>query len=498
MMFPFTGFMIAMQDASSFASAINSLINVGLMMWVTSRYQRRFLALVRSEAETIELSRENVRLANLDMLTGLPNRRSFFETLSETLAAAAKQGRTVAVGVADLDGFKPVNDSHGHRVGDAVLAEVASRLRKSAGAVFVARVGGDEFGFVFSDLFDDEPLMTFGERIIAAVSEPIEVGSVVTSVGCSLGFARYPQAAVSPDSLYERADYAMYHAKRSGRSKSVVFSERHEALLKEQGRVEQALRGADLEHEMFPLFQPIIDTDAGRTIAFESLARWQSSVLGMVSPGDFIPVAEQAGLIGEITLVLLRKSLVAASSWPEEVHLSFNVSPFDISSESRTEQLINIIQESGVAPSRVSIELTETALLHNFAETNANMHRLQDIGVNISLDDFGTGYSSLSHIHALPFDKLKIDKSFVDEIRHNPRSRKIVRSLISLCSDMGIGCVVEGIETAEQLDVVHQLGATTIQGYFFSGPIAQTSVDAFLRAQTVAATTMSKWWRETS
>jgi diguanylate cyclase (GGDEF)-like protein len=482
MLVPFTGFMIAMGDVGSFASAINSLITAGLMMLVMSRYQRELTSLVRSEAETVALSKENVRLANLDMLTGLPNRRSFFETLSEALAAAAKQGRTVVVGVADLDGFKPVNDTHGHRVGDAVLAEVANRLRNSAGSEFVARVGGDEFGFVISDFADDEALMTFGERVMAAISAPIEAGSVVTSVGCSLGFARYPQAAASPDILYERADYAMYHAKRSGRSKSVVFSEKHEALLKEHGLVEQALRGADLEREMFPLFQPIIDTQAGRTIAFESLARWQSPVLGMVSPGEFIPVAEQAGLIGEITQVLLRKSLVAASSWPEEVHLSFNVSPFDISSQSRTEQLINIIRESGVAPSRVSIELTETALLHSFEETNANMHRLQDTGVHISLDDFGTGCSSLSHIHALSFNKLKIDKSFVDEIRHNPRSRNIVRSLISLCSDMGIGCVVEGIETAEQLDVVHQLGATTIQGYFFSRPLPQTSVNAFLCA----------------
>ncbi|WP_157694749.1 diguanylate cyclase domain-containing protein, partial [Caballeronia fortuita] len=195
MMVPFTGFMIAMGDVGSFASAINSLITAGLMMLVMSRYQRKLTSLVRSEAETVELSKENVRLANLDMLTGLPNRRSFFETLSEALAAAAKQGRTAVVGVADLDGFKPVNDTHGHRVGDAVLAEVASRLRNSAGSVFVARVGGDEFGFVISNFTDDEALTTFGERIIGAISAPIEAGNVVTSVGCSLGFARYPQAA---------------------------------------------------------------------------------------------------------------------------------------------------------------------------------------------------------------------------------------------------------------------------------------------------------------
>ncbi|WP_345815217.1 EAL domain-containing protein [Paraburkholderia sp. PREW-6R] len=482
MMVPFTGFMLAMRDVGSIASAINSLINVGLMMFVMSRYQREFTSLVRSEAATAELSKENIRLANLDMLTGLPNRRLFFDTLLDALQTAAAHGQTVAVGIADLDGFKPVNDTHGHRVGDAVLAEVARRMTASAESVFVARVGGDEFGFVITDFRDRETLLSFGDQVIKAVSTPIQVGSIVTSVGCSLGFALYPEAAATSDVLYECADYALYHAKRSGRSKTVVFADNHEAILKEQGKVEQALRGADLEQEMFPVFQPIVDTEAGKTKEFESLARWQSPVLGMVSPAVFIPVAEQAGLIGDITLVLLRKSLEAAAKWPTDVHLSFNVSPFDISSQHRTLQMISIISGSTVEPSRISIELTETALLHSFAETNANMRRLQELGVNISLDDFGTGYSSLSHIHALPFDKLKIDKSFVDAISSNPRSRDIVRSLILLCKDMGIGCVVEGIETAEQLDVVHQLGARNIQGYFFSRPIEATSISAFLSA----------------
>jgi len=480
MMLPFTGFMIAMGDVGSIASAINSLINVGLMTVVMSRYQREFVNLVRSEAETVQLGKENVRLANHDMLTGLPNRRLFFEHLSTVMQTAAELGQSVAVGIADLDGFKPVNDTHGHRVGDAVLAEIASRLRGSGGPVLVARVGGDEFGLIVCDVKAEDELMAIGDRAIKAVAAPINAGSIVTSVGCSIGFAVYPQAAATSDILYERADYALYHAKRSGRSKSVVFAEKHDTLLREQGGIDQALRAADLEVELFPVFQPIVDTAVGRTVAFESLARWRSPVLGDVRPATFIPIAEQAGLIGDVTEVLLRKSLTEALKWPTDVHLSFNVSPLDICSHDRTSRLMSIISESGVSPSRISIELTETALLYSYVETNANMRRLQQLGVNISLDDFGTGYSSLSHIHALPFDKLKIDKTFVDEIQLNSRSRNIVRSLISMCKDIGIGCVVEGIETAEQLDVVQRLGADSIQGYFFSKPIEAAAVSAFL------------------
>ncbi len=481
MMLPFLGFMLSMGDIGATASAVDIAITVALMSYVMFGYQRDFSSLIRSEAETAALSKENVWLANLDMLTGLPNRRQFFEELQSSIAKAAATKRTVAVGVVDLDGFKPVNDTHGHRVGDHVLAEIARRIeRMTSHAALLARVGGDEFAFIVVDA-DEASLQASADAIIQAVSRPIAVGSLVTSVGCSIGFAMYPRAAATADVLYERADYALYHAKRSGRSRSVMFSLEHEQLLKEQGAVEQALRGANLADEFYPVFQPIVDASTNRTLALESLARWQSPVLGAVPPGTFIPVAEQAGIIADLTPILLQKSLAAAELWPEDVDLSFNVSPYDIASEARTRRLIEIIQASRVSPQRIAIELTETALMHSFAQTNANMALLQKVGVRISLDDFGTGYSSLSYVHALPINKLKIDKSFISDIGANPRSRNIVRSLITLCHDLGVTCIIEGVETTDQLQIVRELGGAAIQGYYFSKPMPAASVDAYLR-----------------
>ncbi|MDR5741490.1 MULTISPECIES: EAL domain-containing protein [unclassified Caballeronia] len=481
MMLPFIGFMLCMGDIGATASAVDIAITVGLMSIVMFGYQRDFANLIRSEAETSQLSRENVWLANLDMLTGLPNRRQFFEELQASIASATVTKRSVAVGIVDLDGFKPVNDTHGHRVGDHVLAEIARRIEGvSSHSALLARVGGDEFAFIVTDA-DEAALLASAEVIIQTVSRPITVGNLTTSVGCSIGFAVYPNAAATADLLYERADYALYHAKRSGRSRSVMFSVEHEQLLKEQGAVEQALRSANLADEFYPVFQPIVDAQSKRTLALESLARWQSPVLGAVPPGTFIPIAEQAGIIAELTPILLQKSLAAAELWPEDVHLSFNVSPYDISSEIRTRRLIEIIKASRVPPHRVAIELTETALLHSFVQTNANMALLQAVGVRISLDDFGTGYSSLSYVHALPFNKLKIDKRFIGDIEANPRSRNIVRSLITLCHDLGVTCIIEGVETTDQLRIVRELGGAAIQGYYFARPMPAANIDAYLR-----------------
>lgn len=481
MMLPFTYFMLSVGQVSAVASTVDTLINVGLMAYVMSGYQRDFANLLRARSETESLSKENLRLANLDMLTNLPNRREFFGAVQHSINSATKTRQSVAVGIIDLDGFKPVNDTHGHQVGDKVLAEIAERLRQAVGdTCFLARVGGDEFAVILDECRDDKTVQVFGDLLVEAVSKPISIGSLVTSVGCSVGFALFPDAAQDADVLFERADYALYHAKRTGKSRCEIFSTEHEQLLKEQGKVEQALRNAVLEEEFYPVFQPIVDAATNRVVAFESLARWESRVLGAVSPMTFIPIAEQAGIITDLTPILLRKSLAAVVHWPDDVHLSFNVSPYDISNESLTLKLIDIIVSSGVDPRRIAIELTESALLHSFSQTNANMLRFQRIGVKVSLDDFGTGYSSLSYIHALPFNKLKIDRSFIIDIESNSKSQDIVRSLVTLCQDLSLACIIEGVETVDQLHMVQNLGGATIQGYYFSRPMPAESVAHYL------------------
>ena len=481
---PFVVLTYSMGELGDRASAINAVVMAAVMLFAMIRYQSDFTHLLLSKAETVRLSTEILKLANTDVLTGLPNRRQFFSSLNNETSGANENKKAqcrMAVGIVDLDGFKPVNDTHGHLVGDAVLVEVARRLVSEALQLdTVCRVGGDEFAFIVRGNPDEMSLAVLGRSVIKAVARPIQVGNLVTSVGCSIGFAIYPDTAGAVALLYERADYALYHAKRSGRARAVTFSFEHQRLIREQGAVEQTLRNADLHSEFYPVFQPLVDVASGRTRAFECLARWDSPTLGAVSPGVFIPIAEQAGVIAELTPVLLRKALVAAHRWPPHLHLSFNVSPFDIASSERTENIINLIAESGIAASRVAIEITETALLLNFAETNAQISKLREFGVHISLDDFGTGYSSLSYVHALRFDEIKIDGSFVADIESNSASRNIVRSVVSLCRDMRVTCVIEGVETEEQLNVVKQLGATVVQGFLFGRPMNGDLIQDYL------------------
>jgi len=487
LMVPFAWLTYSTGEASSLATALDAIVMVAVMSVAILRYQADFVHLVRTSNETARLSRENVLLANTDTLTGLQNRRRFFATL-QAKTVASSRSKTVppfAVGILDLDGFKPVNDTHGHNVGDAVLAEVALRLAYASSEVtYLCRVGGDEFAFIALGSFDETALLAFGQNIINAVCRPINVDNLLTSVGCSIGFAAYPAAADTADLLYERADYALYHAKRTGRARAVLFFEEHQRLIREQGVIEKTLRRADFASEFYPVFQPIVDADLSCTIAFECLARWSSPTLGAVFPGVFLPVAEHAGLICDLTPVIFRKALDATQHWPTDIQLSFNASPFDIASRDRILNLVEIIQESTVAPHRIAIEITETALLHNFWHPNAHIAMLRDIGVMISLDDFGTGYSSLSYVHPLPFDKIKIDQSFINDIESNSASENIVRSVLALCRDMNLSCIVECVETDQQLEIVRKLGATAIQGFLYSRPILADDISMYLLNST--------------
>ncbi|WP_316179219.1 putative bifunctional diguanylate cyclase/phosphodiesterase [Bradyrhizobium sp. SZCCHNRI1009] len=473
------------------AIAVNQLLVSGAMVTVLFIYYRDFAALVASrksllaeQAATQALSDENFRLANLDSLTDLPNRRRFFSELTQAFAEAERDGTRLAVGIIDLDGFKPINDTYGHTVGDRVLMEAARRIGDACaghgGQVHLARLGGDEFGLVVAGNPTDDDLLNLGRQITDLIKLPYQFDTTHTGLSCSTGFALYPRSAMVADALYECADYALYHAKRRARGQAIIFSTELEAEIRSRSVIEHLLRTADFDAEMDLAFQPIMDATNARTTGFEVLARWHSPKLGTVSPASFIPAAERIGVIRSLTRCLLVKALAAARTWPDDIRVSFNLSAHDICSPDGVLPLLAVIHASGVPPRRIEFEITETAVTFDFARAEQSIAALKAIGCGISLDDFGTGYSSLSHVHRLPLDKLKVDRSFVSDVNANPISHKIIKSLTGLCADMEISCVVEGVETKEQLDSLRRLGADYIQGYYFAKPMPADAVSGFL------------------
>ncbi|WP_375305062.1 EAL domain-containing protein [Bradyrhizobium sp. A11] len=489
---PYVLFFFATGEPTLKATAVNNLLVSGAMVTVLFIYYRDFADLVASrksllaqQAATQALSDENFRLANLDSLTELPNRRRFFAELSSAFADAERRHVRVAVGIIDLDGFKPINDNYGHSVGDRVLIEAGRRIREVCEGfgpqrAEFARLGGDEFGLIVCGDPDDADLTRLGERIGDRVKLPYHLDTAHTGLSCSIGFASFPNSATTSEALYECADYALYHAKRHQRGRTVIFSSELEAEIRSRGVIENLLRTSDFGAEMELVFQPIVDAMSEHTAGFETLARWHSPRLGWVSPADFIPAAERIGLIRPLTQALLARALATAKTWPDDLRLSFNLSAHDVCAAEGILPLISIIEKSGLSPRRIDFEITETAVTFDFVRAQQSIATLKAMGCGISLDDFGTGYSSLSHVHRLPLDKIKVDRSFVAEINENPVSHKIIKSLAGLCDDMEIACVVEGVETRAQLDSLRRLGCDFIQGYYFAKPMPADAIAEYL------------------
>jgi diguanylate cyclase (GGDEF)-like protein len=429
------------------------------------------------------LSDENLRLASLDSLTSLQNRRSFFRMLEQRFAFASAAGEILAVGVIDLDGFKPVNDMYGHAAGDKVLIEISNRLtRIQSDRVAIFRMGGDEFGLILAGPDGASEVQKLGSAICDSICEPINIGGGTVQVTGSIGFAIFPDVGTDGQSLYERADYALYTAKRHHRAGAVVFNAEQAEELSRQKVVEDAMAAADLKRELSLVYQPIVQAATGRCVAFEALARWTSPLIGKVSPAEFVPVAEHTGRITMITRFLLEQALEEAKHWPSSITLSFNLSAHDLVSAEGMLRIVGIVQASGIDPSRIIFEITETAVMHDFDQARSSVDLLRQMGCGIALDDFGTGYSSLHHIHKLPLTKIKIDGSFVRDIQSQKTSYNIVKSLLALCADMDLDTVVEGVETEGELAVLHGLGVSLVQGYHFSRPLSAENANAFLGA----------------
>ena len=387
---PFTIFFVLTGRPVFIAMALNMLLVSVAMVHILLIYSRDFTnlidfqkELVAQHRETKRLSDENLRLANLDSLTDLPNRRQFFAKLHELLNRRRRRHKKrFVVGLIDLDGFKSVNDLYGHVTGDRLLVESGRRMQSLCGdAVFLARLGGDEFGVIVEADMGETDIQAFGSRICDVLEAPFTLPGIIAQVSGSVGFATFPEAGVVAEQLFERADYALYHAKQNLRGRAVIFSAEHEIEIRQFSRLEQCLRQCDLESEMSLHFQPIFDVERGEAIAFEALARWDSRKLGRVPPAVFVRVAERSDLISKLTRTLLRKTLDCASVWPREIGISFNLSVRDLTSYEAIVNIVAIIENSGVAPGRIDLEVTETALIKDFEQASASLQTLKALGV---------------------------------------------------------------------------------------------------------------------
>jgi diguanylate cyclase (GGDEF)-like protein/PAS domain S-box-containing protein len=420
-------------------------------------------------------------LAHHDSLTNLPNRTKFREYLEHTLRRVNRDGR-VAVLCLDLDHFKEINDSLGHPIGDDLLKDVASRLRTSVReGDTVARLGGDEFAIVQAgtDLQASES-SSLAERLVEIVGAPYAIQGHQLNIGVSIGIAFAPNDGEDPDRLLKNADMALYRAKEDGRGTYRFFEPGMDARAQARRLLEIDLRAALTRREFEIHYQPIHELKTDQITAFEALIRWKHPLRGMISPMDFIPLAEETGLITQLGDWILRRACMDAAAWSREVRVAVNLSPVQFKNSNLAQSVISALAASGLAPERLELEITESVLLQDSEATLAALHKLRSFGVKISMDDFGTGYSSLSYLRSFPFDKIKIDRSFVHELATREDSMAIVRAVTGLGKSLGISIVAEGVETSEQLGLLRTEGCNEVQGFLFSRPRPAQEVEAML------------------
>lgn len=434
---------------------IDILIAVAVFLGMRQMRAQRQFALVSHHA------------ARHDALTGLPNRLLLRETLAERLAGA---GRFCLVWI-DLDRFKAVNDGFGHLVGDELLKGVAERLRVCAGpGDVVARVGGDEFALVHVIETPDDDGSDTAERALGGLCELFQLRGAFAQVGATIGVANWPEDGREAAELMQNADLALYHAKAAGRGRWKRFEPIMAVRLRAQRALERDLARAIERDELVLHYQPIVSIETGRPIGFEALLRWRHPELGFVPPSEFIPVAETNGLIVPIGEWVIREACREAASWPGNLTVAVNLSPAQLASGRVVETVCRAFDETGLDPCRLELEITETALLHDDETVLRALHRLRALGVHIALDDFGIGYSSLSYVTSFPFDRIKIDRSFVQKMQASDTSLSVVCTILQLAKRLGVATTGEGVETIEHLDALRREGCTEVQGYFCGRP----------------------------
>ncbi|OYX94139.1 MAG: diguanylate cyclase, partial [Caulobacter sp. 35-67-4] len=411
------------------------------------------------------------RLAHYDPLTELPNRVLFQKDLVEALARRSRTGDRLAVHFIDLDRFKTVNDTLGHPLGDALLRIAAERLR---GCVregdTVARLGGDEFAVVQTGLTDLSGATKLAERVVEAMAAPFDLQGHQVMIGASVGVSVAPSDGDDADELLKKADMALYRAKADGRGAFHFFERAMDEQLQARRALELDLRRALAAGEFQLYYQPLYHLGDDRVTGCEALLRWNHPDRGMVSPADFIPIAEEIGLIVQLGEWVLREACAEAANWPDHVRLAVNLSPAQFRDRGLVRTVVSALAVSGLPAQRLELEITESVLLQDNVANMGMLHDLKALGVRISMDDFGTGYSSLSYLRSFPFDKIKIDQTFVRDILEDSDAMAIIKAVLDLGSSLGIVTTAEGVESVEQLNALRDQGCAEIQGYFISRP----------------------------
>ena len=432
------------------------------------------IGIARDVTERRQMEEQLVHMAHYDALTQLPNRMLFVNRLRAALSERRARMNKVALLYIDLDGFKMVNDTFGHHLGDVLLQKVSDRLRDTAKkGDTVARLGGDEFAAIqiFGSNEGRGASMDLAERIVRALSLPYEIEGHHVIAGATIGIAIAPEDGDDPDTLLRDADLALYQAKTEKKGAIRFFEYGMNARAQQRKMLEADLRRA-LDAESFELhYQPMIDLASGEVCGFEALIRWNHPERGLVGPLDFIAVAEEIGLIIPIGKWVLREACKQAALWPHSVKVAVNLSPVQFKSDRLFQDVVAALSSSGLSPHRLELEITESVILMDSKVNLELLKKMRTLGVQISLDDFGTGYSSLSYLRLFPFNKIKIDRSFVGDLEANPDCLAIIRAVSRLASDLGMKTIAEGIETQWQLDQLRAEGCHEGQGYLFSRPV---------------------------
>jgi diguanylate cyclase (GGDEF)-like protein len=424
------------------------------------------------------------RLARYDGLTGLANRERMRLALDQSLAHPGGGGgyRPTALMLLDLDRFKAVNDTLGHQIGDELLKQVAQRLRRCvAEPGLVGRLGGDEFKIVLTGEGNRERLGTLADTIIGALSQPYGINGTTILIGCSIGIAIAPDDGDTSETLVRNADLALYAAKADGRGVHRFYREEMLAEAQSRKALEDDLRRAVTQGQFHLVYQPVVCTESTEIVGYEALIRWEHPTRGAVSPAQFIPIAEDCGLIEQIGEWVLRTACAEAATWPGEVRVGVNVSPIQFANPALPTVVMSALSNSGLPPERLELEITEGVFLHESASTDQMFSRLKAIGVRLALDDFGTGYSSLGYLRTAPFDKIKIDQSFVRGAAiEGSRNAAIIRAIVTLATTLGMETTAEGAEIQDEITLIRELGCSHIQGYVYGRPMEAEAVRAQL------------------
>ena len=443
---------------------------------------------VKDVSGSFERQRDASRQAQFDSLTGLLNRHRMAQRLTSVLSAYKAAKRSCALMMLDLDRFKQVNDTLGHPAGDELLRQVAQRLQRivPAGSE-IGRLGGDEFQIILPDMDDRGRLGELGQRIIQMVSQPYSIEGSRASIGTSVGIAIAPYDGITPEELVKSADLALYSAKGCGRGQYRFYSNELQDSAQLRRAIEEDLRDALTRGELELHYQPVVRADNGVVSGFEALLRWNHPERGWISPGLFMPIAEESDLVCAIGEWVVRQACTDAVCWPGDIRVAVNISAVQFMTEGLCTTVASALASSGLSPTRLELEITEGVFMGDSADVDMVFDRLKRLGVRLALDDFGTGYSSLGYLRRAPFDKIKIDQGFVRGCTEKENANSaIIAAIVSLAESLGLETTAEGVETMDELALIRQRGATLVQGFIYSGAVSQDNVLAKLESGDLA------------